>query len=37
MESVGHEGDVWVHKPHNIGSIDLNRISWVEEQLEPSD
>ena len=36
MESVGDEGDVWVEESHDVGHVDLELVSWVEQQLQPS-
>ena len=36
MESIGAESDVWVDKSHHVGHIDLELVSWVEQDLDPS-
>ena len=36
MEPVGHECQVWVEESHHIGDLQLEFVSWVEQQLDPS-
>jgi hypothetical protein len=36
MESVGNESEIWVEESHEIGDLELELVSWVEEELDPS-
>ena len=36
MESVGNESEIWVEESHNIGDLELELVSWVEKELNPS-
>jgi len=36
MEPVGHEREVWVEESHEVGYLQLEFVSWVEQQLDPS-
>ena len=36
VESVGSKSNVWVHESHDISHVNLQLVSWVEEQFKPS-
>ena len=36
VESVGSKSNVWVHESHDISYVNLELVSWVEEQFKPS-
>lgn len=36
VESVGDEGEIWVHESHEVGNLNLKVIFWVEDQLDPA-
>lgn len=37
MESVGHKSEIWVEKSHQVGDLELELVSWVEKELDPSE
>lgn len=36
VESVRHEGQVWVHEADEIRDSLLKGVSWVEDKLDPA-
>jgi hypothetical protein len=36
MESVGNESEIWVEESHEVGHLELELVSWVEKELNPS-